>query len=142
MTEIMLALDSFSFSVDTATYNELTRTFSWNWASQGRTNNVDLLQFGGSSSPKISLKGQIATSFKNAGTQQIQTLINMANKGKPYSLHSAHGDVMGRWCIQQIQETNSHFGARGVPRFQEFTMDLIYYDEDKTPAASKHSART
>ncbi|CAG9297572.1 phage tail protein [Celerinatantimonas diazotrophica] len=130
MSQPMLSLGRFHFSVDTATYNSLSRNYGWHWKANSRVGKRDILQYTGQQAPSISLNGTVATTYRSVGTQQIQKLVSLANKGQPLLMISGDGDKLGYWAIQKIQETNRRFVRGGSPRFQDFSMELIYYGDD------------
>jgi phage tail protein len=59
VNETMMALGSFRFSIETATYQELKRGQSYRWQSQVRLLRRPALQFVGAGSEMIELTGVI-----------------------------------------------------------------------------------
>ncbi|MDW2310639.1 phage tail protein [Vibrio sp. 1075] len=130
MAQVMLSLGGFKFNIDAAAYNELVRTWQWRWNSQSRIGQSDLLQYTGKAPVKISLNGQISTTFREVGIHQIETLAEMGNEYKPQLLVSGLGDVMGYWVMTDLTETNTKFIKGGLPRHQSFTLELAFYGDD------------
>ncbi len=130
MAQVMLSLGGFKFNIDSAAYNELVRTWQWRWNSQSRIGQSDLLQYTGKAPVKISLNGQIATTFRDVGTHQIEKLADMGNEYKPQLLVSGLGDVMGYWVMTDLSETNTKFIKGGLPRRQSFILELSFYGDD------------
>ncbi|MDL1992995.1 phage tail protein [Vibrio parahaemolyticus] len=130
MAQVMLSLGGFKFNIDSAAYNELIRTWQWRWNSQSRIGQSDLLQYTGKAPVKITLNGQIATTFRDVGTHQIEKLADMGNEYKPQLLVSGLGDVMGYWVMTDLSETNTKFIKGGLPRRQSFTLELSFYGDD------------
>ncbi|MCL1124169.1 phage tail protein [Shewanella surugensis] len=126
----MLSLGGFKFSVDTAAYNELTKTYEWRWKSQSRIGQSDLLQYTGKAANKVQLNGVIATTLNNVGTKQIDKLVSMADEVKPNLLVSGTGDVLGYWCITRLNQVDSKFVKGGLPRQQTFNLELVFYGDD------------
>ncbi|MFM2476351.1 phage tail protein [Celerinatantimonas sp. MCCC 1A17872] len=130
MSQPMLSLGGFNFSVDTATYDSLSRNYGWRWQAQPRVGKRDILQYTGQEAPTISINGSIATAYRSVGTQQIQKLVTLANKGQPLLMMSGEGDKLGYWGVKRIQQTDRRFISGGSPRFQDFSMELIFYGDD------------
>ncbi|MCW6026335.1 phage tail protein, partial [Serratia marcescens] len=55
---IMMMLGNFEFSIDTATYNQLTREARWRWSEQERIGRQDLLQYTGKSARSVKMDGE------------------------------------------------------------------------------------
>lgn len=134
MTEsVMLKLGSYKFSLETATYQELTRTTKYRWQASERIGNVSALQFLGESNPAITLTGASYPYFKG-GTKQLDAMRAEAAKGKPLLLVDGLGVVHGYWVITNIEERQSVIGSQGIPRKINFTLGITYYD-NKLPNA-------
>lgn len=130
MEQTMLRLGTFKFRISTATFNELTRHWQWRWQAMQRVNHNDLLQYVGENAPKISLKGEVLTTFKDVGTDQIKTLAKQADQHRPLEMHSGYGTSLGYWCVTSIQEVNSSFISGGQPRRQSFELEMVYYGDN------------
>lgn len=129
MASVLLNLGGFKFRVGAAAYNQLVRVWKWNWAGQSRVGTFDALQYTGKANDTISLNGEIATTYKNAGTRQIQALADLGNKGKPLLLVSGTGEVLGYWSMTDLSETNTSFLKGGLARFQTFSLGLKFYGD-------------
>jgi len=123
--EVMLALGSFAFSIDTAAYENFTRETSWRWPVIPRIGNTPSIQYTGVESDSITLEGTIYT--ERAGTGQIEALRELGGSEKPQLLVDQYGYVSGKWCILSISEKKSGFFADGVARKQQFTIKLLRY---------------
>lgn len=130
MATVMLSLGGYKFNIAAAAYDELVKTWQWKWAGQARIGTFDALQYTGKANDKISLNGQISTLFKSVGTKQIQALAELGNKGIPLLLVSGQGDILGYWCITDLSESNTKFLKGGLPRYQTFTLEMIYYGDN------------
>lgn len=130
MTDIMMKLGAFAFSISTAAYQDLKRTSEWRWAAQARIGNTDMLQYVGRGNDTITLTGTVHPIFMNAGIGQIDALRAEADKKTPLLLVSGQGDVMGLWVIERVSETQNAFYKEGVPKRQQFDISLRYYGDN------------
>lgn len=126
--DIMMSLGSFRFGVLTAAYQELQRVSEYRWPAQDRVGNTPQLQFVGRGADTITLPGVIYPEW-NGGAGQLDRLRALADQGLPQMLVSGMGRVMGRWVIERVEEKQGPFFAGGVPRKQEFTLQLRKYDD-------------
>lgn len=130
MANVMLSWGGFKFHIDSAAYNELTKQWQWRWQSQSRIGQSDLLQCTGKAANKISLSGKIATTFRSVGVKQIQSLADLGDEQSPKLLVSGLGDVLGYWVMTNLSETDSKFVKGGLPRAQDFNVELVFYGDD------------
>lgn len=135
MSETMLALGDFRFSMDTAAYNKLTRVHSYNWPSQARFGRKAALHFTGPGEETIALSGVIYPHFKGGLTQLAEMNLE-ASKGEPLQLVDGNGFYWGVYVITKITEGQSFIDGRGTPYKQTFGLDLKAYGEDAPGAAS------
>ncbi len=136
----MLILGVFPFSVNTAAYQQLQRNTSYSWASQGRLGHRVLkhlgvggpaYQFIGPGEETISLNGSIYPQYSGTvGRLSLSVLRLQADAGIALPLVSIGGLLLGRYIIEQIQETNTLFFGDGSPRKIDFTLSLKRYNED------------
>lgn len=127
MSDTMLILGVYKFSVSTAAYQQLTRTTAYRWARQECIGTNDALQFTGAGPETIELTGVVFPSLIGS-TRQIDLLRLQASVGIPLPLITGTGAVLGLWCIEEIRETQSTFVRGGVGAKQEFTLRLTRYD--------------
>lgn len=130
MSSVMLSLGSFKFSISSAAYSQLVKSWSWHWSSQSVIGQSDRLQAVGKAPIKIKLTGEVSPLFQNAGTQQIEQLAQLGDELKPQLLVSGLGDIMGYWCITSLSETSTKFLQGGVARLQSFDMEIQYYGDN------------
>lgn len=123
MSFVMMQLGSFQFSIDTATHQELTRSTMYRWAEQETYGVRPTSQYTGPGKETITLKGVIFPEFRG-GFDQINSMRGMASMGTPHMLITGEGVLMGRWCIEQIDESQAILDTAGRPRRQEFTLQL------------------
>ena len=128
MADVMLRLGEYSFSIDTAAYQKLTRSTVYRWAPQERVGTHSALQFTGYGEDVITLDGRIYPDWRGGG-QQIQEMRRRAEGGVPLMLVDGYGRVHGRWVIQSIDEQSDTFAPGGAPRRQQFTLQMRFYDD-------------
>ena len=133
---VQMKLGDFKFSLSTASYNKLTKTYGWNWASVKRFQQTDSLQFTGTKNPKIKIDGVVfpeftasAFSFSSVGIYQIDALVKLADKGEPLLLITGYGAVLGYYCITSLTEMQGKHMAAGIPTKQEYSLEIIYYGD-------------
>ena len=128
MAETMMKLGEYKFSIDTAAYNRMTRSTTYNWEAQGRVGNHEALQFTGFGEDAITLRGTIYPHWRS-GPHQIRDMREQAGKGEPLMLVDGNGFVHGRWVITGVEDRSDQFAPGGSPLRQEFTLNLRYYDD-------------
>lgn len=129
MSKVMLQLGQYVFSLDTAAYQRLKRSYPYSWQSQERIRRMPAQQYMGPGAQKITLNGTIYALFKG-GLGQIDAMKKEANQGKPLLLVDGTGTVWGSWCIQEITETQAVFHHDGTPMKIGFNLQLIAYGDD------------
>ena len=134
MIDVMMMLGSFMFSIDTAAYQELTRTNEYRWPAQERVTREAALQFVGPGQESISLKGVIYPHYKG-GIGQMDTIRGDAALGEPLLLVDGNGNYWGKYVIERAEETKTVFYADGTPRKIDFKLDLKYYGDDADGSA-------
>ncbi|RKS23759.1 hypothetical protein BJ917_2828 [Pseudomonas sp. WPR_5_2] len=119
----------YYFNLDTAAFDELTRSTEFRWASQERLSRRPAQQAVGIGEEKITLKGTIYPGFKG-GLKQLDTLRSIGAQLKPLTLTTGYGDVMGTWCLKNITEEQGALMHGGIPRKQGFTLEFVRYGDD------------
>lgn len=119
----------YFFNLDTAAFNELRRQTAYRWASQERLTRRSARQAVGIGDEKLTLKGAIFPLFKG-GIRQLDSLRSIGGQLIPLSLTTGYGDVLGTWCLENIEEEQSHLLQGGVPRKQAFTLEFSRYGDD------------
>lgn len=125
---IMMQLGSFQFGISTAAYQELTRSTEYRWAKQDRFGQNPALQFTGPGDDTITLPGVIYPEWRGGGGQ-LEAMRKLAAEGLPMLLVNGRGTMLGRWCIERVEEKQSVFAAAGAPRKQEFTISLRFFGD-------------
>lgn len=127
MASVLMKLGSFTFGVDTAAYQELTRSNEYRWKTvntvgkQGR-------QYIGEGLETISLNGTIFPLYKG-GTDQLDDIRELANTGEPQILVDGRGNVWGKFTIDRVEERATNFLSNGAPRKQKFTIKLTRFHD-------------
>lgn len=129
MTEVMMMLGDYRFSLSTAAYQQLQRTTEFRWPAQDRIGRPPARQFTGAGNDSIELEGSIYPEFKG-GLNQVNKLRETAGGGKPLRLVDGHGRNWGLWCIERVEETRKIFFANGTPRKIDFRLSLEAYGDD------------
>jgi len=127
MSEVMLQLGGYQFSIRTAAYQTLTRTSEYRWARQPRIGTNDALQFTGYGPETLELAGMIYPHFRG-GLEQLDRMRSQAAAPVPMPLVSGLGKFLGVWVTEQITEGQRVFASAGVPQRQDFTIRLARYD--------------
>jgi len=127
----MMKLGEFKFSIETAAYQELTRTTSYRWPVQNRVSRVVARQYVGPGDDVIEMNGFIFPQFYS-GLEQLNKMRAEAGKGKPLMLVDGRGKVWGKFCIEEVREKQGpEFFKGGAPKRQTFGLRLGVYGEDK-----------
>ncbi|RIJ12028.1 phage tail protein [Pseudomonas sp. 91RF] len=119
----------YYFNLDTAAFDELRRSTEYRWASQERLTRRPAQQAVGIGEEKITLKGAIFPGFKG-GIKQLDTLRSLGAQFQPLTLTTGYGDVLGTWCLKNVEEEQSALLQGGIPRKQAFTLEFVRYGDD------------
>ena len=127
MSDVMLRLGEFKFSINTAAYQTVKQTWDFAWQAQARIGTNPAMQFVGFSRA-IEIAG-VMYPGQFGSRKHIDSMIAMAGKGKPLFMIGSSGVPLGFWCITKVEANNSVFFANGEPRKIEFSLSLQYYGE-------------
>ena len=119
----------FYFNLDTAAFDELKRSSEYRWASQERLSRRPAQQAIGMGEERITLTGAIFGGFKG-GIKQLDTLRSIGAQLQPLGLTTGYGEVLGNWCLKNIEEEQSALLQGGIPRKQGFTLEFVRYGDD------------
>lgn len=128
--DILMALGPYRFAVSTAAYQQLVRRSQYRWAQQDRIGRRPALQYLGPGMDEIEVRGVIYPFFRG-GLGQVNLMRNEAGRGTPHLLVTGYGDVLDTWAITEIEETEQHHTAHGIPRRIDFRLTLQRYGEDE-----------
>lgn len=135
----MMSLGDFHFNIDDATYQSIQRSLSWRWVEQQRFGQRDSLQYTGSSTPSISLNGEVYTDSRRitkhpskmfVGTGPVKKLSEIGDTATPQLLISGVGEILGYWVVTDFSDTADRFLLAGIPKHQQFTMTIKYYGDN------------
>jgi len=129
MSDTMMALGGYRFSLTSAAYQELRRSNAYRWQAQERLQRLPAQQFVGPGSETLDLKGTIYPHYRG-GMKQLDLMRAQAGRGEPLLLVDGLGFIRGQWVILQVDETQTVMLANGQPRKQEFHLRLVRYGED------------
>ncbi len=121
-------LQPYYFNLDTAAFDELRRQTSARWAGQERLTRDIAQQAVGQGEDKITIKGVIFTS--RGGIKQLDALRTIVRRLQPVSLVTGYGDVLGTWCLTNLDEEQGALLAGGIPRKQGFSLEFVKYGND------------
>ena len=122
-------IQPYYFNLDTAAFDELTRSTEFRWASQERLSRRPAQQAVGMGDEKLTLKGTIYPGFKG-GLKQLDTLRTIGGRLQPLTLTTGYGEVIGTWCLKSINEEQGALMHGGIPRKQVFTLEFTRYGDD------------
>ncbi|PWE41403.1 phage tail protein [Pseudomonas prosekii] len=122
-------LEPYYFNLDTAAFDELSRSTEFRWASQERLSRRPAQQAIGQGEEKMTLKGTIYPGFKG-GLKQLDTLRSIGARLQPLTMTTGYGEVIGTWCLKTISDEQGAFLHGGIPRKQGFTLEFVRYGDD------------
>lgn len=141
MNGTLLQFGPFSFAVDTAAYDELSRTTSWTWAEVDRFGGQPALQYVGKALETFDLRGRLIPGF-TGGPEQLARMREIGNLAIPMPLISGTGIVHGAFVIESLGERVDIVFVDGSPRRMEFDIKLKQYSTNLygIPGANQLSA--
>jgi len=128
MPGTLIILGPFRFAVDSAAYDELTRSSRWDWKPVDRVGVEPALQFTGPQNETIQLAGRIVPGF-TGGIEQLARMRLIAGFGRPLPLIDGTGRVHGNWVIESIEDTGTMHFRDGYPRLVTFSVGLKKYND-------------
>ena len=123
----LLTLGMFLFGMDTFAYSELQRRMSWRHENMDRHMARPASQFTGPGEDAILIAGLLVPEV--AGSYgSIDTLIEMADTGDNWPLVDGYGRIYGHYRIERMDLAHRVVMAGGVPRAQDFAIELARVD--------------
>ena len=148
-----MILGDFQFSLRTLSPNSLSRTTEYNWPDNERIGDIPFLQNLGIAKDTIEIEGvfypkMVSSSIISTNSTVVNQTINMIssqfgfdnNNGGSYgsindirqsslcrtsnNLINDNGEILGKFVITSIKETQSYFDKNGVAQKIEFTLVL------------------
>ena len=155
-----MILGDFQFNLKSLSPNSMTRTTEFNWSDAERVGDLPNLQNLGISKDQIEIEGVFYPKFKGASwwenivansevTRAVSFLTNSNSGGYnsisdirssnlcklANNLINDNGEILGKFVIASIKETQSYFDMNGQPQKIEFSLVL-----KKLPSATNSSA--
>jgi phage protein U len=144
-----MILGDFQFNLKTMTPNSMTRSTEYNWSDTERVGDLPNLQNLGVSRDQIEIEGVFYPKFNrensvintvgNSVTSKIMNFLNLSENSGYDSIDAIrssdlckiannlindNGEILGKFVIASIKETQSYFGRNGKPQKVEFTLIL------------------
>jgi hypothetical protein len=129
---IILQIGEYQFGITTASYEQLQRAASWEWAEQPTYGARPELHYTGEAAETVTLQCTQILGWKSPlsnGRTQAAILRDMARLKQPYQLTASTGASLGKWVIVSVAETQSYILADGTPQMSTFDLSLKYYGE-------------
>ncbi len=144
-----MILGDFQFNLKTMTPNSMTRTTEYNWSDTERVGDLPNLQNLGIAKDQIEIEGVFYPKFNKANsvintignsvTSKIMNFLNLSENSGYNSIEAIrlsslckiannlindNGEILGKFVISSIKETQSYFDKNGNPQKIEFTLIL------------------
>ena len=66
----------------------------------------------------------------SGGLKKLDTLRSIGAQLQPLGLTTGYGEVLGNWCLTNVDEDQSALLAGGIPRKQGFSLEFVKYGDD------------
>lgn len=123
----LMTLGMFIFGMDTIPYQDLQRRMSWRHEDSDRFGQRPAGQFAGPGEDGITIAGLVVPEVAGSYSA-IERLVEMADTGDNWPLVDGMGRVLGHYRIDSIDLGHVGIMAGGLPRGQNFTMELRRVD--------------
>ncbi len=120
-----MILGDFNFNLRTMTPNTMTRSTDYNWSDAEKVGDLPNLQNLGISRDQIEIEGvfypkfNMVSNYRSLADIRASDLCRMAN-----NLINDNGEILGKFVITSVKETQSYFDEKGQPQKIEFTLIL------------------
>jgi len=107
------------------TPNTITRSTDYNWSDAEKVGDLPNLQNLGTSRDQIEIEGvfypkfNMISNYRSLADIRSSDLCRMAN-----NLINDSGEILGKFVITSVKETQSYFDEKGQPQKIEFTLSL------------------
>ncbi len=128
MADPLLSIGMFVFGLPRTAYEELQRRAAWRWAESERFGARAASQFLGPGTETLSLDGTLVPELAGSYSD-IERLREMAASGEVWPVILGNGNLLGTFRIDAIGETWRHIVPGGLPRVNDFTIDLTRVDD-------------
>lgn len=141
-----MILGDFQFNLKTMTPNSMTRTTEYNWSDTERVGDLpnlqnlgvakDQIEIEGVFYPKFNKENSVINTVGNSITSKVLNFLNLSENSSynnidairssdlckiASNLINDNGEILGKFVISSIKETQSYFDANGKPQKIEFT---------------------
>ena len=124
----MMTLGTVRFDAIATPIDSTERTTGYNWTVQDVLNGNPVANYNGETAEQLSVSGVLHPTYKGR-LQTLDDLRTLAQSGKPQTLTASNGQVMGRWIIKGIRNSNSQLLRNGTSTRVSFSIDMVkYYD--------------
>jgi hypothetical protein len=131
---VMLKIGDVNFGLSGPAYDKFTHEIEANWASQGRINRNNALQFVGLGPEKITISGVIFPLLNTGGgalgAGTLKKIESSLRSPGPQMVIDGMDRRYGYFIVRSLKEDRSKFLTNGAPQKQEFTVVLERYGED------------
>lgn len=120
-----MILGDFNFNLRTMTPNTMTRSTDYNWSDAEKVGDLPNLQNLGISRDQIEIEGVFypkfnrISNYRSLADIRASDLCRIAN-----NLINDNGEILGKFVITSVKETQSYFNEKGEPQKVEFTLSL------------------
>ena len=123
---MLMKLGNYTFELNTATYQKLSRRSRYHWEKLKRLDNKPAMQYVGNDADQIIIDGVVYPKFRG-GLKQVDMMRSEAMKGSALPLVSGVGEILGEWVIKAIDESHEIFTKEGAPLKITFKLTLEEY---------------
>lgn len=127
--------EEITFETSTLVPQTVNRKKSWRWAVMERIMRAPARQRIGQGDDVVEFTGVIFPAFviggKSVGGKQLNKVVEAGDKMEPLLLNDGAGNIYGRYCILDLDETKEVFVDNGASRKQTYTLTLGKYFEDE-----------
>jgi phage protein U len=125
---VLMSLGSHVFAVLPVGYQRLEVDLQTKWTPMKNVGVYDKYQWLGPGSKMTRIEG-VVYPVEYGGQAQLQAMLQSTEAGEVMMLTSASGTVFGPHAINTIKLKDSFVSSQGIPRKEEYMMELIYMDD-------------
>ncbi len=141
-----MILGDFQFNLKTMTPNSMTCTIEYNWSDTERVGDLpnlqnlsvskDQIEIEGVFYPKFNKGNSVTNTIGNSVTSKIMNFLNLSENSGYSTIRSLdlckiasnlindNGEILGKFVIASIKETQSYFDRNGKPQRVELALIL------------------
>jgi phage protein U len=122
--DVMMQLGTFKFIVPEFAYQQWEQQNDYRHNRHDRMNKAPLYHFTGVGEESINLSGNSYLQL-GGGRPKTAQLRTMASTGEAYSLIDGKGNILGKYVITNVGESQEIYFTNGIPRRVDFTLNLL-----------------